>query len=80
MKKTLLVTSALVGLVASSAVAQTTVTGSLEIISRNTSFDGTAANQQKADSYLGRESQINIQNKGKLNIGGLDCRWFFFRI
>jgi hypothetical protein len=72
MKKTLLVTSALVGLVASSAVAQTTVTGSLEIISRNTSFDGTAATKQKADSFLGRESQINIQNKGKLNIGGLD--------
>jgi hypothetical protein len=72
MKKTLLVTSALVGLVASSAVAQTTVSGSLEIISRNTSFDGTAANQQKSDSFLGRESQINIANKGKLNIGGLD--------
>jgi hypothetical protein len=72
MKKTLLVTSALVGLVASSAVAQTTVTGSLEIISRNTSFDGTAATKQKADSFLGRESQINIANKGKLNIGGLD--------
>ena len=72
MKKTLLVTSALVGLVASSAVAQTTVTGSLDIISRNTTFDGTAATKQKADSYLGRESQINIQNKGKLNVGGLD--------
>ena len=72
MKKTLLVTSALVGLVASSAVAQTTVTGSLDIISRNTSFDGTSANKQKADSYLGRESQINIANKGKLNVGGLD--------
>jgi hypothetical protein len=72
MKKTLLVTSALVGLVASSAVAQTTVTGSLEIISRNTSFDGTAVTKQKADSFLGRESQINIANKGKLNIGGLD--------
>ena len=72
MKKTLLVTSALVGLVASSAVAQTTVSGSLEIISRNTSFDGTAATQQKSDSFLGRESQINIANKGKLNIGGLD--------
>jgi len=72
MKKTLLVTSALVGLVASSAVAQTTVTGSLEIISRNTSFDGSATTKMKSDSYLGRESQINIQNKGKLNIGGLD--------
>jgi len=72
MKKTLLVTSALVGLVASSAVAQTTVTGSLEIISRNTSFDGTPVSKQKSDSFLGRESQINIQNKGKLNIGGLD--------
>jgi len=72
MKKTLLVTSALVGLVASSAVAQTTVSGSLEIISRNTSFDGTVANTQKSDSFLGRESQINIANKGKLNVGGLD--------
>jgi hypothetical protein len=72
MKKTLLVTSALVGLVASSAVAQTTVSGSLDIISRNTSFDGTPANQLKSDNFLGRESQINIANKGKLNIGGLD--------
>ena len=72
MKKTLLVTSALVGLVASSAVAQTTVSGSLEIISRNTSFDGTTATKQKSDSFLGRESQINIQNKGKLNVGGLE--------
>jgi hypothetical protein len=72
MKKTLLITSALVGLVASSAVAQTTVSGSLEIISRNTSFDGTAVNKQKSDSFLGRESQLNIQNKGKLNVGGLD--------
>jgi hypothetical protein len=72
MKKTLLVTSALVGLVASSAVAQTTVSGSLEIISRNTTFDGTAATKQKSDSFLGRESQINIQNKGKLNVGGLE--------
>ena len=72
MKKTLLVTSALVGLVASSAVAQTTVTGSLDLISRNTSFAGTAVNKQKADTYLGRESQLNIQNKGKLNVGGLD--------
>jgi len=72
MKKTLLVTSALVGLVASSAVAQTTVSGSLEIISRNTAYSGTAATAMKSDSFLGRESQINIQNKGKLNIGGLE--------
>lgn len=72
MKKTLLVTSALAGLVATSAVAQTTVTGSLDIISRNTSYSGTAANAMKSDSFLGRESQINVQNKGKLNIGGLD--------
>jgi len=72
MKKTLLVTSALVGLVASSAVAQTTVSGSLEIISRNTAYSGSVANSMKSDSFLGRESQINIQNKGKLNIGGLE--------
>ena len=72
MKKTLLVTSALVGLVASSAVAQTTVSGSLEIISRNTAYSGTAANAMKSDTFLGRESQINVQNKGKLNIGGLE--------
>ena len=72
MKKTLLVTSALVGLVASSAVAQTTVSGSLDIISRNTSMSGAAAHAQKSDTFLGRESQLNIANKGKLNIGGLD--------
>jgi len=72
MKKTLLVTSALAGLVASSAVAQTTVSGSLEIISRNTAYSGTVANAMKSDSFLGRESQINVQNKGKLNIGGLE--------
>jgi len=72
MKKTLLVTSALAGLVASSAVAQTTVSGSLDIISRNTSMKGAAAHAQKSDTFLGRESQLNIANKGKLNIGGLD--------
>jgi len=72
MKKTLLVTSALVGLVASSAVAQTTVSGTLEIISRNTSYSGASAFAAKSDSFLGRESQINVQNKGKLNIGGLE--------
>ena len=69
MKKTLLITSALTGLVVSNAVAQTVVSGTLDIISRNTSYTGTAANVMKSDSYLGRESQINVQNKGKLKIG-----------
>jgi hypothetical protein len=71
MKNKLLITSALAGsLIAGSALAQTTITGSLDLTYNALSKD-TAAGIGSTRG-VGRESQINIQNKGKLNVGGLD--------
>ena len=72
MKKLLLSTAiATSTLIASSALAQTTVTGSLDISYKLLSKGitaGTSGNTTSANGF-GRESQINIQNKGKLNNG-----------
>ena len=71
MMKKLLATSALVSTLAFTNVslAQTTITGSLDLTLRNTSnsVNGGAA----SETTMGRETQINIANKGKLN-NGLD--------
>jgi len=68
MKNKLLLTTALAGsLVAGSAIAQTTVTGSLTASYKSVNGkNGTASNRS-----FGKESQLNVANKGKLNIGGL---------
>jgi hypothetical protein len=70
MIKKLLATSALVSTLALTNVsfAQTTITGSLDITLRNTSHD---VNGALSETTMGRETQINIANKGKLN-NGLD--------
>ena len=68
--KKLMITSALVGsLFAGAASAQTTVSGNLGI----SYFSVGNATENKANDVgtFGRESQINISNKGKLN-NGLD--------
>ena len=71
MKNKLLITSALAGsLFAGSALAQTTITGSLDLTYNAVSKDLSAG--AGSTRGVGRESQINIQNKGKLNVGGLD--------
>jgi hypothetical protein len=71
MKNKLLITSALAGsLIAGSALAQTTITGSLDLTYNALSKDLSAG--LGSTRGVGRESQINIQNKGKLNVGGLD--------
>ena len=68
MRKLLLTTAiASATLVASNAVAQTTVTGSLSMIYKGASID--AASDINGGRGFGRESQLNIQNKGKLNNG-----------
>ena len=78
MKNKLMLTSALVGsLVAgSSAIAQTSITGSLDLqyTGLESKNDGTTRNTIGGSSMegMGREAQINIQNKGKTNIAGLD--------
>jgi hypothetical protein len=75
MKNKLMLTSALVGsLVAgSSAIAQTTITGSLDLqyTGLESKLDSTLRNSVGGSSFagMGREAQINIANKGKLNNG-----------
>ena len=69
--KKLLATSALISTLAFTNVslAQTTITGSLDLTLRNHS--NTVANGAASETTMGRETQINIANKGKLN-NGLD--------
>jgi hypothetical protein len=68
MKNKLLLTTALAGsLVAGSAIAQTAVTGSLTVSYKSVNGKNDTASQRS----FGKESQLNVSNKGKLNIGGL---------
>jgi hypothetical protein len=73
MKNKLMLTTALVGglVASSSAFAQTTITGGLGLhysgISQ--SKDSTTRASHRG---MGREAQLNVQNKGKTNIAGVD--------
>jgi|LakMenEpi03Aug12_release.lakeMendotaPanAssembly.Ray.scaffolds.fasta_scaffold47026_8 hypothetical protein len=69
--KKLLTTSAMVVALSAPAIAQTTVTGNLDIAYKAFSND-TAATKINSGRGFGKEAQINIQNKGKLNIAGWD--------
>jgi hypothetical protein len=71
MKNKLLLSTALVGglIAGSAAIAQTSVTGVMALNYRAQSFDG--ANSGLSTRGFGRETQVNIQSKGKLN-NGLD--------
>jgi hypothetical protein len=69
--KKLLTTSAMVVALSAPAIAQTTVTGSLDIAYKAFSND-LAAEKIKSGRGFGKEAQINISNKGKLNIAGWD--------
>ena len=79
MKNKLLLSTALVGGLALTGVAhaQTTITGNMNLSYKSATNDNgvnntnvTAANRTNAtDSSFGRETQINIANKGKLNNG-----------
>jgi hypothetical protein len=71
MKNKLLLTSALASslIAGGSAIAQTTITGDLVVNYRSQSFN--SGFDVLSTRTIGRESQINVQNKGKLN-NGLD--------
>ncbi len=71
MTKKLLATSAIISTLAlaGTSFAQTTITGSLDLTLRNSSFDASAG--ASSETTMGRETQINLANKGKLN-NGLD--------
>jgi hypothetical protein len=67
MKNKLLTTTALAGLlITGNASAQTTVTGNLDLSYKAISNDNVKVRSMRA---IGKESQINLTNKGKLNIG-----------
>jgi hypothetical protein len=72
MKKTLLLTTALIGnlLILGSVQAQTTITGELKMAYKSVEGFG-VGNSAKTNSGFTSERQINFANKGKLN-NGLD--------
>ena len=72
--KKLMLTTAIASVLTSAAIAQTSITGELRISYKDVSADkGLASTGTKDTAYgFGAEQQINIQNKGKLKIGGLD--------
>ena len=85
MKKQLLTTalvSSILGFGITSAVAQTTVTGNLELSYSATSNEGNATAAQKIKNVrgFGKESQINIANKGKLSNGMDYAAGFSFEV
>jgi hypothetical protein len=69
MKNKLLLSSALISglMVGGSAIAQTTISGDLVIAYKAQSYDASAGVASKRG--FGRESQVNVQNKGKLSNG-----------
>jgi hypothetical protein len=69
MKNKLLLSSALISglMVGGSAIAQTTISGDLAIAFKSQSYDASAGVGSKRG--FGRESQVNVQNKGKLSNG-----------
>ena len=73
--KKIMLTTALASVLATSAFAQTTITGELRISYKDVGMDkGATGILTKKDTNFGfgAEQQINIQTKGKLNVGGLD--------
>ena len=77
--KKLMLTTALASVLTTAAIAQTTITGELRVsYSDITMKKGVGAadlgGSGTSDSMygFGTEQQINIQTKGKLNVGGLD--------
>lgn len=69
-----MLTTALASLITTGAIAQTTITGEGRVSYKTLSMDkGVTNTGTKNTQYgFGAEQQINIQTKGKLNLGGLD--------
>ena len=71
-----MLTTAIASVLTTAAIAQTSITGELRLSYKDVSAPkglGNASDGTKNTSYgFGAEQQINIQTKGKLNLGGLD--------
>jgi len=74
MKNKLMLTTALVGglVASSSAFAQTTISGSLALQYSGVSQSKDTATNPTSHRGMGREAQLNVQNKGKTAIAGVD--------
>jgi hypothetical protein len=75
MKKLMLTTALASAFITSAAIAQTTITGELRINYKSLEMKKGVDNKQSVMNHndgFGAEQQINIQTKGKLNLGGLD--------
>jgi hypothetical protein len=74
--KKLMLTTAIASVLTTAAIAQTSITGELRINYKTLSAKKGTANAASgtADTAygFGAEQQINVQTKGKLNVGGLD--------
>jgi len=76
--KKLMLTTAIASVLTTAAIAQTSITGELRIsykdvtASRGMTNAGAVGTTNDTSYGFGAEQQINIQTKGKLNIGGLD--------
>jgi len=69
--KKLLTTSAIVVALSAPAIAQTTISGSLDIGYKALGNKAAGSNLASGRGF-GKEAQINIQSKGKLNLAGWD--------
>ena len=72
--KKLMLTTAIASVLTTAAIAQTSITGELRVSYKDVTMDkGAAGTGTKDTDYgFGSEQQINVQTKGKLNVGGLD--------
>ena len=69
-----MLTTAIASVLTTAAIAQTSITGELRLSYKNVDMPkGNAGTGTNDGSFgFGAEQQINIQTKGKLNLGGLD--------
>lgn len=69
-----MLTTALASLITTGAIAQTTITGEIRVSYKTNSMDKGVTNITTPNTQygFGAEQQINVQTKGKLNVGGLD--------
>jgi hypothetical protein len=68
--KKLILSTAIAGLfITNNAIAQTTVTGELRLAYKSTSVKGDSTESKRG---IGNEQQLNIQTKGRLNVGNVD--------
>jgi hypothetical protein len=75
--KKLMLTTAIASVLTTAAIAQTTITGELrisykDVVAPKGLTAGTDAATKNTSYGFGAEQQLNVQNKGKLSIGGLD--------